>query len=219
MAAAGEMSKGAAMGNPVLQIRIELQHVAPLIWRRLQMPGDCTFWDLHVAIQSAFAWNDTHLHEFRPVGQRDGHPRLGMPLDDFDENPPLPGWEHRVADVLTPANPRLEYEYDFGDGWEHLIVLEEILQAAPGKAYPRCTAGERSAPPDDCGGPHGYESLLETLADPEDPDHDSSHAWASSQKGRRGRFDPEAFDEQKVKFANPAPRLKRLLAYIASQRR
>jgi hypothetical protein len=98
-------------------------------------------------------------------------------------------------------------------------VLEEILKASPGKAYPRCTAGERSAPPDDCGGPHGYESLLETLADPEDPDHASSHAWASGQKGRRGRFDPEAFDEQKVKFANPAPRLKRLLAYIASQRR
>jgi hypothetical protein len=97
-------------------------------------------------------------------------------------------------------------------------VLEEIRQAAPGKAYPRCTAGERSAPPDDCGGSDGYASLLETLADPEDPDHASSHVWASSQKGRRGRFDPEAFDEQKVKFANPAPRLKRLLAYIASQR-
>jgi len=80
-------------------------------------------------------------------------------------------------------------------------------------------SGERSAPPDDCGGPHGYESLLETLADPDDPDHASSHAWACRQKGRRGRFDPEAFDEQKLKFANPAPRLKRLLAYIASQRR
>lgn len=96
-------------------------------------------------------------------------------------------------------------------------MLEEILEAAPGKKYPRCTAGERSAPPDDCGGPIGYESLLETLADPGHPDHASSHAWASRQKGRRGRFDPEAFDEQQVKFASPAPRLKRLLAYMASQ--
>ncbi len=60
--------------------------------------------------------------------------------------------------------------------------------------------------------------LLETLADPEDPDHKSSHVWASSQKGQRSKFDPEAFDEQQVKFANPAPRLKRLLAYLASQR-
>lgn len=205
------------MPKPILQIRVELQEIEPLIWRRLQVPGDYTFWDLHVAIQSAFAWTDTHLHEFRRWGQRDGSPRFGMPLDDFDENPPRPGWEHRVADVLTRANPRLEYEYDFGDGWEHAVVLEEILEAAPGKNYPRCTAGERSAPPDDCGGPGGYECLLETLADSEDPDHKSSHVWASRQKGKRGKFDPEAFDEQQVKFTNPAPRLKRLLAYLASR--
>jgi hypothetical protein len=205
------------MPQPILQIRVELQEIEPLIWRRIQVPGDYTFWDLHVAIQSAFAWTDTHLHEFRPWGRRDGSPRFGMPLVDFDENPPLPGWEHRVADVLTRTNPRLEYEYDFGDGWEHTVVLEEILEVAPGKKYPRWTAGERPAPPDDCGGPSGYESLLETLADPEDPDHKSSHVWASSQKGKRGKFDPEAFDEQQVKFANPAPRLKRLMAYLASQ--
>jgi len=205
------------MPKPVLQLRIELLHVEPLIWRRIQVPGDYTFWDLHVAIQSAFAWTDTHLHEFRPWGERDGHPRFGMPLDDFEE-PPLSGWEHRVADVLTPAKPVLEYEYDFGDGWLHRITLEVVVTAAPGKKYPRCTAGERSAPPDDCGGPSGYESLLETLADPDDPEHKSSHVWASSQKGKRGKFDPEAFDEQQVKFANPAPRLKRLLEFLASRR-
>lgn len=204
--------------SAILQLRIELLHIEPLIWRRLQIPGDYSFWDLHVAIQSAFAGNDTHLHEFRPVDQRDGHPRLGLPLDDFDDHPPLPDWEHRVADVLSRANPRLEYEYDFGDGWLHLVTLEEVLPAAPGKKYPRCTAGERSAPPDDCGGPGGYESLLETLADPGVPDHASSHVWAASQKGIRGKFDPEAFDEQRVKFANPAPRLKRLLAHLASRR-
>ncbi len=206
------------MPKPILQIRVELQEIEPLIWRRIQVPGDYTFWDLHVAIQSAFAWRDTHLHEFRPWGRRGGTTRFGMPLDDFDGNPPLPGWEHRVADVLTRANPRLEYEYDFGDGWKHTVVLEEILVAAPGKKYPRCTAGARSAPPDDCGGPGGYECLLETLANPKDPEHASSHVWASSQKGRRGEFDPEAFDEQQVKFANPAPRLKQLLAYLASRR-
>lgn len=206
------------MHKPILQLRVELLHIEPLIWRRLQVPGDYTFWDLHVAIQSAFAWTDTHLHEFRPWGERDTRPRYGMPLDDCEDDPPLPGWEHRVADVLDLANPRLEYEYDFGDGWLHLVTLEDVQTAAPGRKYPRCTAGERSAPPDDCGGPGGYETLLETLADPGDPDHASSHAWAASQKGRRGAFDPEAFDEQQVKFANPAPRLKRFLAYLSSQR-
>lgn len=206
------------MPKPILQLRVELQEIEPLIWRRLQVPGDYTFWDLHVAIQSAFGWNDTHPHEFRPWDGREGAPRFGIPLDDFGGDPPLPGWKHRVAEVLTPANPRLEYEYDFGDGWEHTVMLEEILDPAPGEKYPRCTAGERAGPPDDCGGPSGYESLLETLADPGRPDHAYSHAWASSQKGQRGKFDPEAFDEQQVKFANPAPRLKRLEAYLASRR-
>lgn len=206
------------MPASILQLRIELLHIEPLIWRRLQVPGDCTFWDLHVAIQSAFGWNDTHLHEFRPWDGRDGAPRFGMPLDDFGGDPPLPGWEHRVAEVLTPANPRLEYEYDFGDGWQHLIVLEELVKPSPGKKYPRCTAGERAGPPDDCGGPGGYELLLKTLANPKSRKYASSHAWASSQKGGRGKFDPEAFDEQQVKFANPAPRLKRLKAYLASRR-
>lgn len=206
------------MPTPILQLRIELLLIEPLIWRRLQVPGDYTFWDLHVAIQSAFGWSDTHLHEFRAWRHRDGGSRFGIPMDEFDDAAPsLPGWEYRVADVLTPANPRLEYEYDFGDGWRHVITLEAVLTAAPGKKYPRCTAGERSGPPDDCGGPGGYESLLETLANPEDPEHASSHAWAVSQKGRRGKFDPEAFDEQQVKFANPAPRLKRLLAHFASR--
>lgn len=93
------------MPKPILQLRVELLHIEPLIWRRLQVPGDYTFWELHVAIQSAFAWNDTHLHEFRPVNQCDGNPRFGMPLDDFDDSPPHPGWEHRAADVLTRTTP------------------------------------------------------------------------------------------------------------------
>lgn len=104
-------------------------------------------------------------------------------------------------------------------------MLELFQSFSAPEDHPRSGAGEElpalcgrragAGPPDDCGGPPGYESLLATLAHPEDPDHASSHAWASSQKGKRGRFDPEAFDEQKVKFANPVPRLKRLLAELA----
>jgi len=207
------------LSTSILQLRIELRHIEPLIWRRLQVPGNYTLWDLHVAIQSAFGWNDSHLHGFRQPDHQDHGSPFGIPMDESDDlAPTLPGWEHRVADILTTANPRLEYEYDFGDGWEHVITLEEVLTAAPGKKYPRCTAGERSGPPDDCGGPGGYESLLETLANPEDPEHASSHVGAASQKGLRGRFDPEAFDEQQVKFAKPALRLKRLLASFASRR-
>ncbi|MGQ0799297.1 MAG: plasmid pRiA4b ORF-3 family protein [Pseudomarimonas sp.] len=206
------------MSNAILQLHIELLHIEPPIWRRLQVPGDYTLWDLHVAIQSAFGWDDSHLHSFGRPGHEGDSSRFGIPTDEFDDLVgTLPGWKHRVAELLNPANPRLDYEYDFGDGWQHVITLEEVLPAAPGKKYPRCTAGERSGPPDDCGGPGGYESLLETLANPDDPEHASSHAWAASQKGLRGRFDPEAFDEQQVKFANPVPRLKRLLTHFSSR--
>lgn len=205
------------MTQTVLQLHVELEHIQPSIWRRLQIPGDSTFWDLHVAIQSAFGWNDSHLHEFRAGDGREDDPRFGMPLNEFDDAPPLSDWEHRVADHLTLAHPLLEYEYDFVDGWLHRITLEDIQTSAPGKRYPRCTDGARSAPPDDCGGPPGYEDLLAILANPSDPEYASSHVWASGQKGQRGRFDPEAFDEQQVRFANPKPRLKRLLAFLASQ--
>lgn len=206
------------MTASILQLRIELLHIEPPIWRRLQVPGDYTLWDLHIAIQSAFGWMDSHLHEFRRGEYRDDSARYGIPMEEFDDVPPLPGWEHRVVDVLGIGKGCLHYEYDFGDGWLHRITLEEILPPAPGKKYPRCTAGERNGPPDDCGGPGGYADLLEVLADPDDPEHDASHVWASSQKGGRGKFDPEAFDEQRIKFANPASRLKQLLAAVCSRR-
>lgn len=204
--------------SPILQLRIELLHVAPLIWRRIQIPDTFTFWDLHVAIQSAFGWNDSHLHEFRVAADSGEVLSFGIPMEsDFGEVPARPGWEQLVRDHLSANAPRMDYCYDFGDDWLHTVILEEVVQAAPGKSYPRCTAGERAGPPDDCGGPPGYENLLEILADPDDEEYASSHVWAASIKGLRGKFDPEAFDEQKVKFADPGKRLKRLLAAMRKQ--
>jgi hypothetical protein len=203
------------VNSPVLQFRIELLGIQPLIWRRIQVPSDYTFWDLHMAIQSAFAWNDSHLHEFT-LGTESGK-RLcfGLPVDgDYDRGPDgelLPVWKHKVADYLGAKSQRMTYLYDFGDDWEHAVFFEGALPKAPGTKYPRCTAGERCAPPDDCGGPYGYENLLEILTNPQDEEYESSHVWAARMKGLRGKFDPEAFDEQAVKFANPAPRLKRML--------
>lgn len=201
--------------SPVLQFRIELLGIQPLIWRRIQVPGDYTFWDLHVAIQSAFAWHDSHLHEFNLTTQNGERLRIGLPVeDDFDDGSRgelLPDWRVKVADYLDAKGQRIEYLYDFGDDWHHAVIFEDKLPKAPGKKYPRCTAGERCAPPDDCGGPPGYQSLLEILANPQDEEYESSHVWAASMKGRRGKFDPEAFDEQAVKFENPKPRLSRML--------
>ncbi|MDE2148664.1 MAG: plasmid pRiA4b ORF-3 family protein [Gammaproteobacteria bacterium] len=163
-------------------------------------------------------------HEFEvPAGRNVAPSRLGIPMDDDDwmiENDPrpplLPGWKHRVADYLSLAHPSASYWYDFSDDWRHTVTLEDVLPPAPGKKYPRCTAGERAGPPDDCGGAWGYAELLEVLADPSHHEHASSHRWASSIKGIKGKFDPEAFDEQQVKFDNPARRLKNLLEHVNS---
>lgn len=204
----------------VLQLRIGLIGIAPPIWRRLQIPDAYSFWDLHVAIQSAFGWNDSHLHEFmvRRPGDRSPSLRFGIPLPDDSFRPPedrpSPGWKHLVSTHLAVGQTGVTYLYDFGDHWEHEVLLEEVLASAPGKRYPRCIVGERAGPPDDCGGPHGYASLLEVLSDPGAEDHAEMKAWASSIKGLRGAFDPEAFDEQQIRFANPAPRLKRMLGEI-----
>lgn len=202
--------------SQVLQFRIELLGVQPLVWRRIQVPSDYTFWDLHVAIQSAFAWHDSHLHEFKLTTPTGKQLCFGLPVEgDVDRGPDgelLPDWRYQVADYLDAKGQKIEYMYDFGDDWQHILVFEDALQKSPGKKYPRCTAGERCGPPDDCGGAHGYASLLEILANPKDEEYKSSHVWAASMKGIRGnKFDPEAFDEQAVKFENPKPRLKRML--------
>lgn len=201
------------------QLRIELLGIEPVIWRRIQIPVTYTFWDLHVAIQSAFGWNDSHLHEFVfRRGPEAPTVRLGIPLaDDFgqaEQDRPLPGWKHVVSEVMSESGATIRYVYDFGDHWDHRIVVEDRLRGSPGKRYPRCIAGERAGPPDDCGGPTGYTSLIETLADPDAEDHKDMAHWAASIKGLRGRFDPDAFDEQQVRFGNPTIRLKRMLRDI-----
>ena len=83
---------------------------------------------------------------------------------------------------------KLRYEYDFGDGWEHEIKVEKALDADPTTHYPRCTAGNRACPPDDCGGPFGYEELLRAIQAPSHPEHEEMLDWIG------GEFDPEAFD-------------------------
>ena len=201
----------------ILQLRIDLAGADPSIWRRIQVPADYSFWDLHVAIQSAFGWNDTHLHEFQVPGGRWPERLFGIPDGDFAiaDRPTQPGWEHRIADFLTPQSPRIRYLYDFGDIWLHEVILEKCGQAEPGKRYPRCVAGARAAPPDDSGGVHGYAHLLSVLANPADEDHEAMQEWIRGVRGKRGRFDPNAFDEQTVRFASPGPRLKRVLAWLA----
>jgi hypothetical protein len=140
---------------------------------------------------------------------------IGIPMDDDfdDENTPLAGWEEKIVDLLVPGDSGiLYYLYDFGDSWQHTVELEEVLPYEKGIKYPKCIAGERNGPIEDCGGVPGYAGLVEILLDPTNPEYKDTAEWADSMKGCT--FCPETFNPSKVKFSNPGPRLKRLLENI-----
>lgn len=189
--------------NLTYQFKVTLTESEPEIWRRIVVPAAYTFWDLHVAIQDSMGWLDYHLHVFRvrnpDMGKTD---QIGIPDDDpFEGDEPfLPGWEIPMAQYLKQTGDRADYEYDFGDGWEHDIVLEKISARVPRTKYPICIDGARACPPEDCGGIPGYEEMLNVLLDPNHEEYSSTLEWVG------GGFDPSAFDPRKLRFDNPKKR-------------
>src|ERR1044071_6757309 len=173
-------SVGPAKERRLYQFKVALRHISPKIWRRILVWEDYTLDQLHRVLQIAVGWENYHLYEFR-IGRakyRDPHP----------ENEPeiLNAKRARILDVLPGVGAEFEYIYDFGDSWQHRLLLESILLRAPDEPYPCCVAGERSCPPEDVGGPGEYERYLQAMADPGHEEHQSMMAW-------RGPFDPEAF--------------------------
>jgi len=172
------------VSNPptIHRLEVRLDEVKPAVWRRLVVPSAARLDELHAVLQVAMGWTDSHLHMFEADGGRwesvvDGEERTGE-----DER------SATLAQVAPAPNCRLRYEYDFGDGWSHTIVVESIEPAPTGGARARCLDGRRACPPEDSGGPWGYADKLEALADPRHPDHEGTAEWMG--KG----FDPEHFD-------------------------
>lgn len=195
-----------AADDQILQFRVQLDRVRPSIWRRIEVPASFTFWDLHVAIQDAMGWHDSHLHQFEVEGRGGAPRRIGIPQRLFGiPGETEAGWEVPVASVVSPRRPVFSYWYDFGDDWFHTVRLEKIVPPEPGVRYPRCTAGARACPPEDCGGPFGFLELLETLRDRAHPEREELLEWLG------GPFDPAAFDPARVGFRDPRARLREIL--------
>jgi hypothetical protein len=186
----------------VWQFLIVLSNTQPLVWRRIQVPVTYSFWDLHVAIQDAMGWLDYHLHEFKINDPRSGRLlRIGIPFDDEPRDVPTQdGALVPIANVFTWDNDVASYVYDFGDNWRHAVISERRLPVERGVRYPRCVAGEMHCPPEDCGGPMGYNLFLEAIADPDHEEHESYLTWIG------GSFDPQAFDPDGVAFDDPDER-------------
>ena len=162
------------------QFLIVLPETEPLVWRRIQVPESYSFWDLHVAIQDAMGWLDYHLHEFRVVlDSKTGRiGRYGIPIDDMLEQPRMqPDWTVKLSDVVSRGDLPILYVYDFGDDWRHTIVYEGGVRVDKRGTYPRCVSGARRCPPEDCGGVHGYQELLEAIRDQRHERHDELLEW------------------------------------------
>jgi len=189
--------------SQVYQFKVTLLDSEPPIWRRIQVPAAYTFWELHVAIQDAMGWQDYHLHMFRIEDPRKGEVvEIGIPDEERfeDDSPHIPGWEVPISDYFLDRGSRADYLYDFGDGWEHHVVLEDIVTRVAKSKYPKCVAGARACPPEDCGGIGGYENLLRVIRDPSDEEYASMMEWLG------GNYEPDAFDPRKVRFDNPKKR-------------
>jgi hypothetical protein len=195
------------MVKRVYQFKIVLREIEPPIWRRIQVPEEYTFWDLHVAIQDAMGWKDYHLHEFR---MRPKHKKTEVRIGIIDDEPEfpdqpklLPDNEVLIHEYFHEVGTTSRYRYDFGDSWNHDIMLEGVLIREKGIKYPRCLAGGRACPPEDCGGTPGYYSMLEIIGDTSHEEHDEMITWL----GRP--YDPDGFDPGRVKFDNPRIRWKK----------
>jgi hypothetical protein len=198
------------MKNLVYQFKLTIRDIEPLIWRRIQVPAVYSFWDLHIAIQDAIGWLDYHLHAFRipKPGSKKDFIEIGIPGEEFDDQKTLPGWEVPISEYFTEPGIVELYEYDFGDSWEVDVLLEGILLKEKGVKYPRCLAGERACPPEDCGGVSGYYELLETLADRKHPEYKEIAQWVKGQTKYGGPYKPEKFDLKAIVFDNPGKRWK-----------
>lgn len=167
-------------GTTIVSLKVTLRGTKPPIWRRLLMPDTMTLDDLHQAIQAAMGWGDCHLHAFDIDGRQYGDRQT---IDDVaDEN------RLTLKGLLKSGVARFAYTYDFGDNWEHTVAIEKTRPAIDGEAYPLCVAGKRACPPEDCGGPWGYQHLLEVLADPDHPDYADQKEWVDED------FTPDHFD-------------------------
>ena len=167
----------------IYHIKVQLAHIAkPPVWREILVEADTNLYLLHCCIQGAMGWFNTHLHQFIVGGQFYGipHPDFGDDLEDARKV--------SLKKVLKKPKDTIQYEYDFGDDWLHVISLVDIVSAEAGKKYPLLLKGKGACPPEDCGGSYGYESLKDIVKNPKHEEYEEMTDWLGDD------FDPNEFD-------------------------
>jgi hypothetical protein len=183
-----ELSNSLIEGDvSIYQLKVSIKGAKPPIWRRILIPASMELIDLHHAIQAAMGWYNCHLHQFRQ-GRTNFVPNPDPEFMGFGGFDDVDSKGMRIDHLLQSEKDKISYEYDFGDSWEHTVLLEKILEPEEGKPYPVCIKGKRACPPEDCGGIWGYYNLLDILENPADEEHEEMLEWVG------GKIDPETFD-------------------------
>lgn len=196
MAAKGSTTERTTWEEPnAVEVHVALDDIAPQIWRRLIVPLDTTLAQLHVILQAAMGWTDSHLHEFDIGGLRYGD--IDMLNEDRFEDDALAfdAAEVRLRDFSRKPGTAFTYIYDFGDNWRHTVTLEKLVAVTPSPKTATCIDGARCCPPEDVGSTSGYEEFLRVLSstDPDDREEQRDlKRWSG------GKFDPERFDLSKT---------------------
>jgi DNA-binding transcriptional regulator YdaS (Cro superfamily) len=174
----------------VYRFKIVLLGTDPAIWRRIETK-DVTLEKLHELIQTAMGWTNSHLHQFEIAGSR--YTDLRSMLGELDDFGAIDYSGIRIDDLVSKhgSKLRMRYEYDFGDGWQHDVVLEKVTEPEPGAKYPRCIDGERACPPEDVGGVYGFADYVEAITNPKHSEYAEFLDW-------KDPFDPAQFDAEKA---------------------
>lgn len=176
----------------IIQLNVSLLQSKPLIWRRILVHRDTTFFELHHIVQISMGWQNYHLFEFSLEGYRIGEIDEGEKGSGFGSDQLLDCREIKLGDIVTGPNDVITYSYDFGDGWKHRIEVEAFLPIDKSLSYPVCTNGQMACPPEDCGGIHAFYHSLDILKDKAHPDFRETTQWFPR------NYKPERFDRVKV---------------------
>lgn len=176
------------MTEIIAHLRITLSDTEPVIWRTVDVPVEANLKMVHDIIQAAMGWQDYHLWEFEADDRRYGLPDQAWPDDTLTAAKNV-----KLNTLIDRGVRQLDYTYDMGDNWHHIVAIEAIGPGRPDMKYPRYIDGARRGPPEDCGGTPGFEHFLDAIADPKHPDHAELNDWYAGCYG--GTYNPETIDE------------------------
>jgi hypothetical protein len=187
----------------IIQLKVSLLNSNPSIWREVQVNRDTTFFELHHIIQITMGWLNYHLYEFNLEGYRISEVSEDFRFAGFGSNEVINSRDIKLKDVITAQGDKINYEYDFGDGWQHQIIVESFVKCDRGE-YPVCIGGEMRCPPEDCGGIFSFYEYLAILNNKKHPEHNDMVRWFPK------KYDPAIFDIEKAN-----KQLQKLDKYIA----